>query len=172
MYSYRHRRFCTIVPLITHSISVGINKGSISILFHANESAGAQTGSGSSVRSVVWKCVVAECSGMIGEERIQMSVGETPQCANNSHAGLPTAWQTTSLTGPAACTGCHYRVQHKTNIYPGKWFHRDRLLIQTHGSTAVVGAGAAQNLIISVSWSHWFSVFWRAAADSTVRWQT
>lgn len=49
MYSYRHRLFCTIVPLITHSISVGINKGSISILFHANESASAQTGSGSSV---------------------------------------------------------------------------------------------------------------------------
>lgn len=44
------RLFCTIVALITHSISVGINKGSISILFHANESAGAQTGSGSRVR--------------------------------------------------------------------------------------------------------------------------
>lgn len=40
--------------------------------------------------SGVWKCVVAEFSGMIGEERIQMSVGETPQCANDSHAGLST----------------------------------------------------------------------------------
>lgn len=75
------------MPLITHSISVGINKGSISILFHANER-GTQTGSGSIARE--WS-VYAECSGMIGDERIQMSVGETPQCANDSHAGLPKA---------------------------------------------------------------------------------
>lgn len=68
---------------------------------------------------------------MIGDERIQMSVGETPQCANDSHASLPTAWQTTSLTGPAARTGCHYRGQRKTNIYPGKWFSGERLLMQT-----------------------------------------
>lgn len=60
-----------------------------------------------------------------------MSVGETPQCANDSHASLPTAWQTTSLTGPAACTGCHYRGRRKTNIYPGKWFSGERLLLQT-----------------------------------------
>ena len=59
-----------------------------------------------------------------------MSVGETPQCANDSHASLPAAWQTTSLTGPAACTGCHYRGQRKTNIYPGKWFCGGRLLMQ------------------------------------------
>lgn len=60
-----------------------------------------------------------------------MSVGETPQCANDSHASLPTAWQTTSLIGPAACTGCHYRGQRKTNIYPGKWFSGERLPMQT-----------------------------------------
>lgn len=36
-----------------------------------------------------WKCVVAECRGMIGDEQIQMSTGETQQCAVDSPAGLP-----------------------------------------------------------------------------------
>lgn len=55
--------------------------------------------------SGVWKCIVAECSGMIGDGRIQMSAGETPPRANDSHASLPTAWQTTSLTGPQPARG-------------------------------------------------------------------
>lgn len=41
--------------------------------------------------SGVWKCIAAECSGMIGDERIQMSAVETPRRANDSHASLPAA---------------------------------------------------------------------------------
>lgn len=47
--------------------------------------------------------VYTECSGMIGDERIQMSVGETPQCANDSHASLPAARQTRHLVTYGPC---------------------------------------------------------------------
>lgn len=60
-----------------------------------------------------------------------MSVGETPQRANDSHASLPTAWQTTSLTGPKPAQGAITGANAKTNIYPGKWFSGERLLMQT-----------------------------------------
>lgn len=60
-----------------------------------------------------------------------MSVGETPQRANDSHASLPTAWQTTSLTGPQPAQGAITGANAKTNIYPGKWFSGGRLLMQT-----------------------------------------
>lgn len=60
-----------------------------------------------------------------------MSVGETPQRANDSHASLPTAWQTTSLMGPQPAQGAITGANAKTNIYPGKWFSGGRLLMQT-----------------------------------------
>lgn len=64
-----------------------------------------------------------------------MNVGETPQRANDSHASLPTAWQTTSLTGPKPAQGAITGANAKTNIYPGKWFSGERLLMQLHSGS-------------------------------------
>lgn len=154
MYSYRHRLFRTIVPLITHSISVGINKGSISILFHANETAGAQTGSGSSVwvecgsvysLSVVAWLWTSEFKWAL-ERPHNVPTTPTPACRRRdrqSHLRAPQPAQ-------GAITGAYTKP----------------IFIQANGSlerdyrcrhkccTPVVGAGAAHHRDISVIW--WF----------------
>lgn len=74
-----------------------------------------------------------------------MSAVETPRCANDSHASLPAAWQTTSLTDPYPAQGAITGANAKNNIYPGKWFSGGRLPRQTQelrsGSRRCRGSG-------------------------------